>query len=219
MASVSDAFRSLRQPNYRIWAAGALVSNIGTWMQRTAQEWLVLTQLTHNNATAVGAVMAFQFGPQVLFLPLTGYVADRFNKRKVVFATQSAMGLLALALGLLTLTGSVRLWHVYVFAFLLGTAAAFDSPARQSFVSELVGEDDLPNAVGLNSTSFSAARMIGPAAAGLLIAMVSCGWVFIANALSFGAVLCSLVFLRIDRLRAPKGGIRCGRSERVLTVA
>src|SRR5665213_1628560 len=159
-------FHSLRNPNYRIWAAGALVSNVGSWMQRTAQDWIVLTELTNHNATSVGIVMGLQFGPQILLLPLTGYAADHLNRRKLLFCTQAAMGLLALGLGLLVLTGLVRLWHVYVFAFLLGCAAAFDSPARQTFVAELVEERDLPNAVGLNSTSFNAARMIGPAIAG-----------------------------------------------------
>ena len=171
-------FRSLRIFNYRLWAAGALVSNVGTWMQRTAQDWLVLTQLTHRNATAVGVVMALQFGPQVLFLPLTGFAADHLDRRKLVFATQTAMGVLALGLGLLTVTGLVQLWHVYLFAFLLGCVAAFDAPARQSFISELVGEGDLSNAVALNSTSFNAARMLGPAVAGMLLAIVGTGWVF-----------------------------------------
>ena len=194
-------FTSLQSPNYRIWAAGALVSNIGSWMQRTAQDWIVLTELTDHNATAVGIVMGLQFGPQILLLPLTGFVADHMNRRTVLLCTQGAMGLLALGLGLLVVSGLVQLWHVYVFAFLLGCAAAFDSPARQTFVAELVDERHLPNAVGLNSTSFNAARMIGPAAAGALIAGVGSGWVFIINALSFVAVLGSLMFLRADRLR------------------
>jgi len=193
---VSGIFRSLRSPNYRIWAAGALVSNIGSWMQRTAQDWIVLTELTDHSATAIGIVMGLQFGPQILLLPLTGFAADHLNRRKVLFCTQGAMGLLALVLGLLVVTGLVRLWHVYIFAFLLGCAAAFDSPARQTFVSELVDEKHLPNAVALNSTSFNAARMIGPAIAGGLIAAVGSGWVFLLNALSFVAVLGSLAFLR-----------------------
>jgi len=193
---VSGIFRSLRSPNYRIWAAGALVSNIGSWMQRTAQDWIVLTELTDHSATAIGIVMGLQFGPQILLLPLTGFAADHLNRRKVLFCTQGAMGLLALVLGLLVVTGLVRLWHVYIFAFLLGCAAAFDSPARQTFVSELVDEKHLPNAVALNSTSFNAARMIGPAMAGGLIEAVGSGWVFLLNALSFVAVLGSLAFLR-----------------------
>jgi MFS family permease len=197
---VKGTFRSLRGFNYRVWAAGALVSNVGTWMQRTAQDWLVLTELTHRNATAVGIVMALQFGPMLLLLPLTGYAADHLNRRKLLVVTQATMGALALGLGVLTLTGLVQLWQVYLFAFLLGCVTAFDSPARQTFVAELVGEEDLSNAVALNSTSFNAGRMIGPAVAGVLIASVGTGWVFVINALSFAAVLCSLRFLRVDEL-------------------
>jgi MFS family permease len=197
---VKGTFRSLHNFNYRVWAAGALVSNIGTWMQRTAQDWIVLTQLTHHNATAVGIVMALQYGPHLLLLPLTGFAADHLDRRRILMATQAALGTLALGLGILTVTGLVQLWHVYVFAFLLGCVTAFDSPANQTFVSELVGEDDLSNAVGLNSTSFNAARMIGPAAAGLLIASVGSGWVFLLNAASFLAVLCALGSLRVEEL-------------------
>jgi MFS family permease len=206
---LTGTFRSLRNVNYRIWAAGALVSNIGSWMQRTAQDWIVLTELTDRNATAVGIVMGLQFGPQILLLPLTGFAADHLDRRKVLFCTQAAMGLLALGLGLLVVTGLVRLWHVYVFAFLLGCAAAFDSPARQTFVAELVEEHDLPNAVGLNSMSFNAARMIGPAIAGGLIAGIGSGWVFLLNAMSFLAVLVSLSLLR---LQPPKPGHRAVRA-------
>jgi len=197
---LGGTFRSLRTFNYRTWAGGAIVSNVGTWMQRTAQDWLVLTQLTDGNATAVGVVMALQFGPQVLLLPWTGFAADHFDRRRLLFATQAAMGLLALGLGLLTLLGVVQLWHVYVFAGLLGCVAAFDAPARQTFVSDLVEETDVSNAVALNSTSFHAARMIGPASAGLLIAAVGTGWVFLINALTYGAVLWSLTLLRKDEL-------------------
>jgi len=193
-------FRSLRGYNYRVWSAGALVSNVGTWMQRIGQDWLVLTQLTHHAASAVGVVMALQFGPQILFLPLTGYAADHLNRRKLLFATQGLMGLLALGLGLLTVTGVVKLWQVYAFALALGCVTAFDAPARQTFISELVSEDDLANAVALNSTSFNAGRMIGPAVAGLLIAAVGTGWVFVLNAASFVAVLCSLSLLRREAL-------------------
>jgi MFS family permease len=198
---LSGTFRSLETYNYRVWAAGALVSNVGSWMQRTAQDWIVLTELTHRNATALGIVMGLQFGPQILLLPLTGFVADHLDRRRVLFCTQAAMGLLALGLGLLVVTGFVQLWHVYFFAFLLGCAAAFDSPARQTFVAELVEERYLANAVALNSTSFNAARMIGPAVAGGLIAGVGSGWVFLINAVSFVAVLCSLALLRTDELK------------------
>jgi len=205
---VKGTFRSLQGFNYRVWAGGAIVSNVGTWMQRTAQDWLVLTQLTHNNARAVGVVMALQFGPQILLLPLTGFAADHLDRRKLLFATQAAMGALALGLGILTVTGVVQLWHVDVFAFLLGCAAAFDAPARQTFVAELVTEADLSNAVALNSTSFNAARMIGPAVAGILLATVGTGWVFVINAASFGAVLCSLSVLRIGELHLRERAIR-----------
>ncbi|SMC20349.1 Predicted arabinose efflux permease, MFS family [Andreprevotia lacus DSM 23236] len=193
-------FRSLAGHNYRLWAAGAIVSNIGTWMQRTAQDWLVLTQLTHHNVTAVGVVTALQFAPQLLLLPLTGLAADKLNRRRMLFLTQAAMGLLALVLGLLTVFGAVHLWHVYACGLLLGCVVAFDSPIRQTFVSELVGEAELGNAVALNSTSFNIARMIGPAVAGVLAASVSCGWVFLINAASFAAVLLSLRYLRLDEL-------------------
>jgi MFS family permease len=195
-----SAFRSLNSFNYRLWSGGALVSNIGTWMQRTAQDWLVLTQLTHNNATAVGIVMAFQFGPMFLLLPWTGFAADHFDRRKLLIATQAAMGVLAFGLGLLTISGLVQLWHVYLFALLLGCVTAFDAPVRQTFVSELVGEADLSSAVALNSTSFNAARMIGPAIAGVLIAAMGSGWVFLMNAASFAAVIGALSSLRLGDL-------------------
>jgi MFS family permease len=201
-AAATGVFRSLRNYNYRVWAAGALVSNVGTWMQRTAQDWLVLTRLTHHNASAVGVVMALQFGPQLLMLPWTGYVADHYNPRKLLIATQASLGVLALALGALTVAGVVQLWHVYVFAFLSGSAAAFDAPVRQTFVAELVGDADLSNAIALNATSFNAARMIGPAVAGLVIAWVGIGWAFLINGASFIAVLGSLALLRVSELRA-----------------
>ncbi len=197
---MTGTFRSLGTYNYRVWAIGALISNIGTWMQRTAQDWIVLTQLTHHNATAVGVVMSLQFGPQLLLLPLTGLAADRFDRRKLLLVTQTIMGVLALGLGLLTVSGRVQLWHVYAFALLLGCTSAFDAPARQTFVSELVGDASLTNAVALNSTSFNAARMIGPAVAGVLIAAVGSGWVFLINALSFVAVLGALCLLRVQDL-------------------
>lgn len=201
-AAPRGIFRSLRSFNYRVWVGGAFVSNVGTWVQRTAQDWLVLTQLTHHNASAVGIVMALQFGPQFLFLPWSGFVADHYNQRKVLIATQAVMGILALVLGLLTISGLVQLWHVYVFAFLFGSAAAFDAPVRQTFVAELVGEKDLSNAVALNSTSFNAGRMIGPAVAGIVIATAGTGWAFLINGASFIAVLISLSLLRVSALHA-----------------
>jgi len=201
-------FRSLKVFNYRVWAAGAIVSNVGTWMQRTAQDWLVLTHLTHGNATAVGVVLALQFGPQLLLLPLTGFAADHFDRRKLLMITQAALALLALGLGLLTVSGAVQLWHVFVFALLLGCVAAFDAPARQTFVSELVGEADLSNAVALNSTSFNVARLVGPAIAGALITAVGSGWVFLINAASFIAVLGSLKLLRVEQLEFEGKAVR-----------
>ncbi|OHV13920.1 MFS transporter [Kushneria phosphatilytica] len=204
-------FRSLRLYNFRLWSAGALVSNIGTWMQRVAQDWLVLTILTDHNASAVGVTMALQFGPQLLLLPLTGYAADRFDRRRLIMLTQALLGLLALGLGLITVTGVVTLWQVYLFALGLGCVTAFDAPARQTFVNELVGEQYLSNAVALNSTSFNSARMIGPAVAGLLIAAIGTGWVFLINALSFAAVLGSLCLLRRSELHmTPRSQRRAG---------
>ena len=206
--SFLGTFRSLRSPNYRIWAAGALVSNVGTWMQRTAQDWLVLTQLTPHNAAAVGIVMSLQFGPQLLLLPWTGFAADHYDQRKLLIVTQALMGLLALTLGVFTITGFVELWHVYVFAFLSGCASAFDAPVRQIFVAELVAEKDLSNAIALNSTSFNMARMIGPAVAGLTIASVGTGWAFLLNGSSFFAVLVSLFFLRVSGQHAKVRALR-----------
>jgi MFS family permease len=202
MNPVSATFRSLRSFNFRLWTAGALISNVGTWMQRIAQDWLVLTQLTHHDASALGIVTGLQFAPQLLLLPWTGSAADRLNQRKLLMLTQATMGLLALILGVLTILGVIRLWHVYVFAFLSGSAAALDAPVRQTFVAEMVGDADLPNAVALNSTSFNAAQMIGPAVAGLLIAKIGIGWAFLLNGLSFAAVLLSMSFFRLSELRA-----------------
>jgi MFS family permease len=204
----SGTFRSLASHNYRLWAAGAFISNIGTWMQRTAQDWIVLAELTPHNATAVGVVMALQFGPSLLLLPWTGYAADRFDRRKILLATQSAQAILALVLGILTVTGMVQLWHVYVFAALLGCVTAFDAPARQTFVAELVSDALLSNAVALNSTSFNAARMIGPAVAGMLIASIGTGWVFLINSVSFVAVLAALVLLRVADLHRKERAAR-----------
>ncbi len=203
-------FRSLRHYNFRLWAAGALVSNIGTWVQRTAQDWLVFAELTRHNGSAVGIVMALQFAPQFLLLPWSGLAADSLNQRKLLMATQATMGALALALGILTVTGLAQLWHVYVFAFLFGSAAALDAPVRQTFVAELVGDDDLPNTVALNSMSFNLARMIGPAVSGVAIATIGTGWGFLANGVSFLAVLISLTLLRRSELR-PNRRARRGR--------
>src|SRR5688572_9885992 len=193
-------FRSLAGYNYRLWAAGALVSNVGTWMQRTAQDWIVFTELTRHDAAAVGFVMALQFGPSLLLLPFTGFAADHFDRRRLLILSQSLQAVLALVLGLLVVTGRIELWHVYALALLQGCVTAFDAPARQTFVAELVSDRNLSNAVALNSTSFQAGRMAGPALAGLLIALVDTGFVFLVNFATFGAVLVALWSIRVDDL-------------------
>jgi len=202
-------FRSLAGRNYRIWFAGALVSNVGTWMQRTAQDWIVLTQLSDDDAVAVGVTMALQFGPQLLLLPLTGLVADRFDRRHTLMVTQGLMGLLGLGLGIMVLTHTATLLSLYGFALALGVVAAFDAPVRQAFVSDVVQGDDVANAVALNSASFNAARLIGPAVAGVLIAAIGSGWVFVINAGSFLAVLLALRSVDparlAERVRAGRG--------------
>jgi MFS family permease len=206
---VTAMFRSLSGRNYRIWFAGALVSNVGTWMQRTAQDWIVLTQLTHNDAVAVGTTMALQFGPQLLLLPWTGLVADRFDRRRTLMVTQALMGLLGLGLGIMVVTETATLLWLYGFALALGIVAAFDTPVRQAFVSDVVTGEQVSNAVALNSASFNAARLIGPAVAGVMIAAVGSGWVFIINAASFAAVLGALAFVDpeqlADRPKAKRG--------------
>ncbi len=213
---MSATFSSLRYRNYRIWFGAALVANIGTWMQRIAQDWVVLTELTHNSGVAVGITTALQFLPFLVLSPWAGLLADRLPRRRLLMATQGGMGVLALALGALVLSGHVELWHVYVFALLLGVVAALDNPVRQTFVAEMVPADRLPNAVGLNSASFNAARLLGPGVAGLLIAAVGAGWVFIINGVTFGATIAALALMHVRELRtlpsAPraKGQIREG---------
>lgn len=200
---MSATFRALENRNYRIWAGGALVSNIGTWMQRVAQDWLVLTVLTNNSGTAVGITTSLQFLPMLLLGPYGGVLADRFRKRVILLWTQLAMGLTGLALGLLVVTGAAQLWHAYLAALCLGIASAIDAPARQVFVSELVGQENISNAVALNSASFNTARLTGPAIAGVLIAWVGTGPVFLLNAASFAAVLFSLFRIRTSELTPP----------------
>ncbi|TLM84064.1 MFS transporter [Pseudarthrobacter sp. NamE5] len=188
-------FRALENRNYRIWAGGALVSNIGTWMQRIAQDWLVLTVLTNHDGAAVGFTTALQFLPMLLLGPYGGVLADRYRKRVILLWTQLAMLITGLAIGLLVVTGTAQLWHAYLVALCLGVASAIDAPARQAFVSELVGQDNIPNAVALNSASFNTARLTGPAIAGVLIAWVGTGPVFLLNAASYAAVIISLLLI------------------------
>ena len=189
-------FASLTHRNYRIWFFASLVGNIGTWMQFIAQDWIVLAELTKDNAFVVGLVSALQLTPMMLFLPFTGLLADRFDKRKILVMTQGALGLFAAGLGILVLTGEVEVWHVAAFAFASGTAASIDNPSRSVFVSELVPAEDLPNAVGLNSTSFNLGRLIGPGAAGMLIAVIGSGWVFLVNAATFGFTIAAVLAVR-----------------------
>lgn len=197
-------FRSLAGVNYRIWFAGALISNIGAWMQRTAQDWYVLTELTDNDAVAVGITMALQFGPALVIGPYAGILADRIPGRRLLAGTQITLAILALGLGLIIVTGVAELWMVYLFALGLGITTAIDAPARQTFVGELVGVEDLPNAVALNSASFNTARLIGPAVAGLLTVLIGAGWVIVVNAFTFLAMLLALYLLRENELHPMK---------------
>ncbi|MEY9487904.1 MFS family permease [Streptomyces calvus] len=206
-ATKTSMFSSLRIRNYRLFFLGQAVSNTGTWMQRIAQDWLVLS-LTGSSA-AVGITTALQFLPMLLFGLYGGVLVDRLRKRPTLLVTQTAMALTALALAALTLTGHVEVWHVYLAAFAVGLATVVDNPARQSFVSELVGPGQLQNAVSLNSANFQSARLVGPAVAGLLITGVGTGWAFLLNGLSFVAPLAGLMLMRARDLhaveRAPRG--------------
>ncbi|MFI7618422.1 MFS transporter [Nonomuraea terrae] len=193
-------FRSLKIPNYRMYAAGSIVTNTGTWLQRTAQDWLVL-DLTNGSASALGTATALQFLPMLLFGLFGGVIADRYPKRPILVAAQTLMGLLALTLGALTLTGSAEVWHVNLMAFLLGMISCVEVPTRQAFVVEMVGRGDLPNAIALNSSIFNLARVAGPALAGVLMHLLGGpGPLFVLNALSFLAVIASLVFMRSSEL-------------------
>ncbi|HZE32519.1 MAG TPA: MFS transporter [Actinoallomurus sp.] len=208
-------FRSLRNRNYRLFATGQVVSNSGTWMQRVAQDWLILN-LTHGSGTALGITTGLQFLPLLLFGLYGGVLADRFPKRRILMITQAVMGVLALLLGVLALTGTAQVWHVYALAFGLGVATVVDNPTRQTFAVEMVGPNDLSNAIALNSAIFNTARIVGPAIAGVLIAAIGTGPVFIVNAASFGAVMLGLYLMREDELyiREPvpraKGQLREG---------
>src|SRR5674476_1566417 len=193
---MSPTFSSLKIYNYRTFAAGALISNTGTWMGRVAQDWLVLTQLTSHSSVALGIVTGLQFAPLALLAPVAGMITDRFPTRRILIATQSALALTSLLTGVLVVTGAVQLWHIYLLAFAQGVATALDNPARQTFVSEMVPHESLSNAVGLNSASFNAGRLIGPGVAGLVIAAVRTGPAFFINSLSFVAVLFALWRIR-----------------------
>ncbi|MFB4292332.1 MFS transporter [Nonomuraea sp. ATR24] len=183
-----------------MFAVGGAVSNVGGWLQRTAQDWLIL-ELTGGSASALGTATALQFLPMLLFGMFGGVLADRYPKRPILITAQSMMAVLALALGVLTMTGTAQVWHVYVMAFALGLIACVEVPARQAFVVEMVGRRDLPNAIALNSSSFNLARVLGPALAGVLIYLLGgTGPIFLVNALTFAAVISSLAFMRKSEL-------------------
>ncbi|QGN33646.1 MFS transporter [Microlunatus sp. Gsoil 973] len=217
MPSLGSAatFAALGIRNYRIYFFGAMISNVGTWMQRVAQDWLVL-ELSHGSGFAVGVTTALQFLPMLLITPYGGVIADRFDKRTILRLTQTWMALTAGVLGLLTVLGVAQVWEVFLLAFVFGMGTAFDNPARQAFVSEVVGRDRLPNAIGLNSASFNAARLIGPAAAGLVIAAFGSGWAILANAISYLSFIVAIFLIdprrlqRIDRPPRAKRQIREG---------
>jgi MFS family permease len=219
-------FAALAVPNYRRYISGQAISLIGTWMQMTAQSWLVLT-LTHSS-TDLGLIVALQTLPVLLLTPYGGVIADRVDKRKLMIVLQSAMGIQALILGLLTVTGNVKVWEIGLLAVLLGLNNAFENPSRQSFMLEMVGREHIRNAVSLNSVLVNVARAIGPAVAGILIATVGTGVCFLANAGSFVAVVVSLSTLDTSKLNPTppqaraKGQLREGfryiRSKRELAI-
>ena len=208
---MSPTFRALRNPNYRLYLAGSVISNTGTWLQRTAQDWLVLKPL-HGGGSDLGIVTALQFLPVLLLTPYAGVIADRFPKRRMLQVTQLSMAMASFVLAVLALTGTAQIWMVYGLSFVFGIGAAFDVPARQSFVSEMVDTDELTNAVGLNSAAFNTARIVGPALAGLLIAAFgggahATGIVILLNAVSYLAVIVQLQRMNTALLRvAPRRG-------------
>ncbi len=196
-------FRSLAVRNYRLYALGQLLSNPGTWMQRIAQDWLVL-QLSHGSGIALGMTTALQFLPLLLFGLWGGALVDRLDKRRLLIFTQGAMGVLAVGLGVLATAGAAQVWHVYVFAFALGMITVMDNPGRQAFVPEMVEREHLSNAIALNSASFQLGRVTGPAIAGLLIAWIGSGPVFVINGFSFAFTIVALLMIRTADLRTPE---------------
>ncbi|MDR0946092.1 MAG: MFS transporter [Bifidobacteriaceae bacterium] len=213
---MSSTFASLAIRNYRVRFIGFVIGNIGTWMQRVAQDWYVLTVLTKDNGFAVGIVTALQFIPSLALAPVAGLVADRIDKRHILLVTQVLQSLTAFLFGTLILTGHAGMWQVFSIAFELGCVTAFDGPANQTFVGQLVPPRLIANAVSLNSASFNVARLVGPAVSGLLIGVVGCGWVFIINGCSFGFTIGALLMIRTSELHAErlapkaKGQIREG---------
>lgn len=192
-------FASLRVRNYRLFFSGQVISNVGTWMQRIAQDWLVF-QLSGNNPVALGIAVAFQFTPTLLLSLWAGVLADRVDKRRMLILIQSINCVQATLLGVLNLTGVVQIWHVYLLCMMLGITSAIEVPTRQSFVAEMVGRDQIANAVALNSSIFNLARIVGPAIAGFAITWVGTGWLFIANAVSTVAVVTGLALMNPAKL-------------------
>ncbi|HHU09639.1 MAG TPA: MFS transporter [Intrasporangiaceae bacterium] len=198
---MSPTFRALEVRNYRLYFSGAFISNIGTWMGAIAQNWLVLTELTDHSSRALGVIVGLQFAPFLLLAPVTGMIADRFPKRRILLLTQSFMATLMFLTAILVFTGTMRLWMMLIMAAMLGSAMAIDNPARQTIVAEMVPQHSLANAVALNSASFNAGRLIGPGVAGLAIAQWGTGMAFLLNAISFLAVISSLAMLRPGEMR------------------
>src|SRR5579885_1328751 len=194
---LAGAFRSLRHRNFQLFFAGQLISLIGTWMQNVAESWLVY-RLTGSSLLLGSAAFCAQI-PIFLLSPIGGAVVDRRNRHRIVIATQTASMLLAFTFATLTLLGMIRVWEIFVLASLLGFVNAFDIPARQAFIVEMVGKDDLMNAIALNSSMFNGARIIGPAIAGILVASIGEGWCFFSNAVSYIAVIVGLVLMRVTR--------------------
>ena len=190
----------MRYVNYRYWFVASLIASTGAWLQRVAQDWYVLTVLTDHDSGQVGIVTALQFLPIILFSALAGVLADRISGRRLLQCTQAGVGLVSLVMGLVVLTGTGELWHQYILAFVSGTISAVDTPARQAFVGELVPPDKMANAVALNATAFHAARLIGPASAGLFIDWWGVGPVFLIDAGMFAAPIIALFLMRADRL-------------------
>ncbi len=225
--SRGSMFAALVNRNYRIFLVGSFVSNIGTWMQRVAQDWLVL-ELSGGSAAAVGITTGLQFLPMLLLSAYGGLIADRFDKRKILVLTQAWLALCATALGLAAVSGVATTSLVYLIALMFGIGTAFDNPARQSYVSEVAGPEHLPNAIGLNSATFHAARIVGPAAAGLVIAAFGTGWAILVNGITYAAFVAALKLVDPARLtiveRAPRArrqireGLRYVREHRELLL-
>jgi len=212
---IERRFPALLVRNYRLYASGQLTRQIGTWLQFTAQDWLVL-QLSHNSPSALGLVTACQFTPVLLFTLYAGKLADRFDKRKMMIMVASVFGVLALSLGLLVVTGVVQLWHVFAFAAAMGTVNAIEQPVRQAFVSEVVGAKLIPNAMALNGATFNSARIIGPALAGVLISVLGTGPVFLVNAVLCSGPVVSALRMRVTELHRDGIGRRRPEDTKIL---